>query len=480
MSETIKNSLYNILKTFSTMLFPLITFTYVSRIFLSDGMGRINFTKSVVSIFTMIAMLGIQNYGTREGARIRNNRSELSRLYKELLIINVISAIVSYILLFAGVIISSKLNGYSDLIFINSFLIGSTVLGVEWLYFSVEDYKYIAIRTSFVQMLSLILLLIFVREKDDITKYVLIQTLSTGGAYFFNFIHARKYVDLSVKCKLNLRRHMKPILYLFAMTVFIQIFTDMDTAMLGIMADERSVGLYTAAYKISGVIAAVISAATAVIIPRMAYVIENKQYEKAEKLLRDSLNFTLMIGLPIAAGTFIFSKTFLLILSGSDFAEAEMSSQIMAFRGILSPINGIFVLNFLIPYKKDKQCMLITAIAAVLNIIANILLIPVFKQNGAAAATVISEGVELFAELYFVSHIVSIRGLVKGLWKYAAALLAMILSAACICLFVEDMIIELIVSVIVCACVYFAALKILKCEFTESAENMIKSYFKRK
>lgn len=470
----IKNSFYSVIKTVSSSIFPVISFSYASRILLADGMGRIDFSKSVVSIFTMIGMLGIQNYGIREGARIKDDRVKLSCLSKELIIINLISVGIAYALLIASTLLSNKLIEYSEIIFLYSVTLGLTVIGVEWLYSAVENFRYIAVRTCLIQIISLILMLILVKTKSDIYKYVIIQVISSGGAFVFNFFHARKYVDFSIKCKINLKRHIKPILYLFAMTVFIKIFTDMDTAMLGVISDNKSVGLYSAAYKMSFIVSGIIGAATTVLVPQMSFLIENKRHNEANDLLRKSLHFCMLLGIPLLIGAFIFSKTFLLILSGNNFAAANTAARILTFRGLLSPINGVFLLNYLMAYKKDKLCVFITAITALFNIVVNYLLIPDFQQNGAALATVAAEGIEFIMLLCVISKSISLKFLFKGTWKYIISSIIMTFAALFIQFMIENILIELIISVIVAATVYFIFLKIFRCEFFSEFEKILK------
>ena len=64
-----KNFIYNYIRTFCNIAFPLITFMYTSRILGAEGIGKFNFSKSVITYFAMIAMLGINQYGTREADR---------------------------------------------------------------------------------------------------------------------------------------------------------------------------------------------------------------------------------------------------------------------------------------------------------------------------------------------------------------------------------------------------------------------------
>ena len=68
-----KNYIYNLINTVSGILFPLITFPYVSRVLLADGIGQVQFFDSIISYISLVTSLGIPLYAVRELARIRDD-----------------------------------------------------------------------------------------------------------------------------------------------------------------------------------------------------------------------------------------------------------------------------------------------------------------------------------------------------------------------------------------------------------------------
>ena len=82
-----KNSFFSFLNSFTSLFFPLITFPYASRILLPEGIGKVNFAVSTESFFALIAGLGISSYATREAARLRENKYELTKFCKEMITI---------------------------------------------------------------------------------------------------------------------------------------------------------------------------------------------------------------------------------------------------------------------------------------------------------------------------------------------------------------------------------------------------------
>lgn len=92
----------NAILTMSSMIFPLITFPYVSRVLLPVGTGKVAFATSVVTYFSMFAQLGIPTYGIRACAQVRDDKEKLSQTVQELLIINLIMMAFTYTFFFIG------------------------------------------------------------------------------------------------------------------------------------------------------------------------------------------------------------------------------------------------------------------------------------------------------------------------------------------------------------------------------------------
>ncbi|WP_455058328.1 oligosaccharide flippase family protein, partial [Jutongia sp.] len=65
------NTILNIVKQLCSVLFPLITIPYVTRILQATNYGKVNFSSSIISYFVLFAAFGINNYAIREGGQIR-------------------------------------------------------------------------------------------------------------------------------------------------------------------------------------------------------------------------------------------------------------------------------------------------------------------------------------------------------------------------------------------------------------------------
>lgn len=385
------NSIYNLIKTFSGLVFPIVTFSYSARILGETGIGRVNFSRSVISYFAMFAQMGMNYYGTREAAKLRNNKEQLSRFTHEMLLVNLCTTILAYVSLFAIMYKVPKLDGYESLLLLCSLTILLQGLGMEWLYQALEEFHYIAMRSVIFQICALFALFAFVRTSDDIIQYAAITLFASSGSYVMNFIHSRKYIDFHRFPHYEIKKHIKPILWLFAMTVSIELYTVLDSTMIGFIKGDASVGRYTAAVKVNKMVISLITSFGMVLIPRLSYYIGQGEDKKVESTVRQALNYVFMLSVPATIGLFALSNEIILLFSGSGFSAAGTTMRILTPIVAIIPVSTFINLQVFVPKAKEKLILLSTCTGAVTNFICNLYLIPRFAENGAAVATVLAE-----------------------------------------------------------------------------------------
>lgn len=469
----VKDSIYSVIRSLGSFLFPVITFSYASRIFLADGIGKINFARSTISIISMISMLGITLYGIRECAKRRDDKEALSKLFSELLSINLISTALSYVILFIFVESSSKAGEYKSEIYLFSTGILLNVIGVGWLYTGVGDYRYLAVRSLIVQLISLLAVVAFVHRKEDISTYIIICVTASGGSNIIAFFHARKYVHVRKIRFRDLWFHIKPIFNIFLVTIFISIFTDMDTVMVGFLSTETEVGLYSASYKISAILCKIISSATTIIMPRIAYDFEKREDNKANELLKTSIQYICLVGLPLAVGSCVYSRNFIALLSGESFNKATLSSEILSIRSLISPINCMLLLNYLIPRNNDKEAIVISFVAALGNVVLNACLIPLYGAVGASIGTVVAEIIEFIVMSKYIRKHTKFSFIFENAFHYTVAVLPVtIVSIAT--LSIKHDIFSIVLGVAISVPIYAIILRLLKNQYFESGLSMIK------
>ena len=215
------NMLINSLKSLLSILFPLITFPYVSRVLGVENIGKYNYATSIVSYFVFFAGLGIFNYAIREGSRIKDDKEKIQKFSSEIFTINLLSSTIAYVLLIICMFLFHKLLNYYDLLIILSLPIILNAIGKEWYFTIYEEYGYLTIRYIVFQIITLILMFLFVKQKGDYITYAIITVVASSGANVLNYLKIRKKVN--IKLTLNVI-HLKPILYFFASSLAVFIY----------------------------------------------------------------------------------------------------------------------------------------------------------------------------------------------------------------------------------------------------------------
>lgn len=448
-----KNAFYSIIKSIFSIVFPLITFPYVSRILRPENIGKVNFGSSFVSYFALIATLGLTTYAIRECSKVREDRALLSRIASQLYSINICTTIVAYVLLAVTLIIFKNLSSYKYIIIVQSTSILLTTLGADWINLAMEDLKFITIRTVLFCFISLGLMLIFVKKPDDYIKYAIIAVLATGGANVVNIIYRKRYCKLSFLLHMDLKCHMKPILFLFVMNLSQRIFNNSDITMIGLIKGNYEVGIYSSAVKIRLIITQLVSSLLWVVMPKLSVCFSENNYEEISKTLSGVFNILVTLGFPCVVGSICLSKEIINIIAGADYQSASSVLIILMIGTIFDIIGGSFLGNMvLLPSGKERIYMRVCCLSTIVNLILNAFFIPLWGANGAAFTTIVS----FFLVLVLLIHKRDKQIHLKNVWRTIS-----ISCVGCVVIFFVCLLVKIVLSniaVILITSIFFSVL----------------------
>lgn len=385
------NGVINGIQQVCRLLIPVITFPYLSRVLGPEPYGKYSFSNSFISYFLLLGMLGVNTYAIREGARIRNNTKEIYNFSTQVFSLNILFVLISLILLCVVVNSSEKLSNYRLLIFILSFIIPFTCLGRDWINTIYEDYLYITLRYIIVQLIAVVAIFVLIHNNQDYIKYTVIYTISSCLGPFINLIYTQKYIPLRITFHIDLKKHLIPILILFCGQIAVTIYIQSDITMIGLLRSDSEVGIYTVASKIYVLIKSVANAITTVTIPRLVYYLGNDEREQFKNFCIKISGYLITLVLPMTVGLFFESANILLIIGGNKYLYGVESLMTLSFALPFAVFSGFYCNAILIPCRKEKNYMIITILAALVNIIGNYILIPQIGISGAAFTTIVSE-----------------------------------------------------------------------------------------
>lgn len=395
------NTILNVIKQLCSVLFPLVTVPYITRILQATHYGEINFTASIISYFSIFATFGVSSYAVREGARIRKNKERFQLFANEIYTINCITAIISYISLLCLILLSAKIREYSLLIIVQSVSIFLSAVGADWINTIYEDYYYITIRYIVIQIISLIMLFVFVHNPDDYIIYTIIHVFATAGGNLFNIKYIKRYVHLNFCLNKKIMRHLKPMALLLCKDITFTIYVNSDITILGLLCSATDVGIYSLVVKIYTLTKTMINSIILVSSPRMSlYLGENKQ-EKYLELCKKVFTSTITILLPVIIGVISLSKYIIIAISGYEYISGSLALQLLGITLLFAVLVAFYISCVLIPHRMDKQCLFAAFVSAGLNVVLNFILIPFWGYNAAALTTLLSE---LTTALIYKNH----------------------------------------------------------------------------
>ncbi len=457
------NFIMNIILTVSSLIFPLITFPYITRVLLPEGTGRIAFANSVVSYFSMFSMLGIPTYGIRACAKVRDDRDELIRTVQEIWLINVITTIIVCFVFVLAVLNVQILRQDMFLMLICGLAIILNMFGMEWLYKGLESYSYITIRSVLFKAVGTLFMFLMVHKKSDYLIYAIIAVLANTGYGILNFIHACPYIfGKSIK-KYNFKRHFKPIIIFFAMSVAVVIYTNLDIVMLGILKDSKEVGYYDIAVKIKVILVNIVTALGAVVLPRVSYYIEKKRWEDFYNIISKAFELVAVISIPLMVYFIVMAKSSILVLAGNEYLSAVPAMKLVMPTLVLIGFSNLLGIQILIPMGKEMVVVRSEVIGAVINIIMNLLMIPQLGALGAAIGTLMAESAVLFVQYMYLKDVVKSSSKDIEIKKVLAGMFISIIALAIVkSLNISWPFVELLVTASAFFASYGAALIILK------------------
>lgn len=384
-----KNAVFNVIYSLLNIIFPIISATYISRVIMADGIGKVAYAQNIVSYFLLIAPLGIPTYGVREIAKVKGDNKRCNRTFSELFIINFISTTICLICYYIFIIKPLHFKEEILLYLICGLLLFFNYINVDWFYQGKEEYSYITIRSSIIKMISIFCLIIFVRDNNDYILYALITSVAIVGNYIFNIINLRKYVKFTLQ-NLTFKKHLRPICTLIICTVATSLYSKVDITMLGTMCSDSVVGYYTNAQKMIALILGVTTAFSTVFLPRLSYYYNNEK-EKFNELVSLGVKIILFLSIPFFIGLIAVANNLIPVMFGKSFIPAVSTIRILSILILIKGIGDILCYQVIISSGNERKFIFSYVAAAIINICLNLILIPKFKQDGAALASVVSE-----------------------------------------------------------------------------------------
>lgn len=385
LKSTNKNFLYNVIYQVFIFIIPLITTPYVSRVLGVNNVGIYSYTYSIVYYFMLAAMLGINNYGSREIAKASNNKEKLSKTFFSIYFLQLICCSIMIILY---IIVSGIYQyEYKSIMLIQLIYLISCVFDINWFFFGLEKFKITISRNIIIKLLSLILIFSFVNSRNELWLYTLIMSGSTLLSQIYLWFYIKKEVCFYRPTFNDIFKHLPECLVLFIPIISYSIYRVMDKTLIGAISNTIQLGNFESAEKIINIPISFITALGTVMMPHMS---KSSDEEYTEKL-RATFKLCFFFIIPMIIGLFVISNDFSNIFFGKEFTLTGDIIKYLLPTILFSAITNVIRSNYLIPKGKNKVYVVSTILGAIVNLILNLIFIKKYGALGACIGTIAAE-----------------------------------------------------------------------------------------
>lgn len=447
-----KNFIYNIIYQVFLYIVPLVLTPYISRVLGANNIGIYSYAYSIVYYFMLFTMLGINNYGSRNIAKLSNNKEKYSKKFWSIYFLQLILGTVMFLLynLFHVFIIKK----YSLIFIINNFFLLSAIFDINWLYFGLEKFKITIVRNTIIKICTLFFVFFLVKNNSDLWKYTLIMSLSTLVSQLYLFLILHKYVYFRKVTKINIFSNFKECIILFIPVLAYSIYRVMDKTMIGTFSSTLELGYYENAEKIINIPISFITALGTVMLSHMSK-IDKANHLQIKKEINASFKLCMCFVVPMVVGLLIVGKDFAIVYFGQEFEKSGIIIMLLSFTILFSGIANVIRTNYLIPFELDKIYVTSTILGAIMNLIANIIFIPKYGAFGACIGTLLAEFMVMFYQFIKVRNDIDSKYIIKCLINYIFKSLFIIIPLIAIKLLIPNLMIRIIIQVVISVIFYF-------------------------
>ena len=387
-----KNLIYNIIYQVVVVLSPLVITPKFSRIMGPDYVGLKSFTYSIVFYFAVIGALGLDMYGQRRIAIVKDDKEERSKVFWSIYTVKAASCFIS-LCIYTCVFVLFNSDATMRVLYLCWMLyLVREMLNPVWYLQGIERFRLISIVNIFSQIAYVVCIFLFVNQKSDLWLYIVFYTAIPFFVALLFLIPVLTDIQRVRLSKKELAMTIKESFVYFVPTIAISLYSMIDKTMLGFFDKSQiTTGYYEQAEKLVKVALAFVTASYTVIRTRMSYVCKNKSEEEYRKYSKIFITFSMFICWPIVFGIIGIARDFVPLFFGDGYDSVVELAYVFVLIIPCLIISGLLQAIYTFPQGLQNKVNVYYVIVLGVNCALNMFLIHFFQSYGAIVASICSE-----------------------------------------------------------------------------------------
>lgn len=472
------NYIYNLIYQILTLILPLITTPYLSRVLGATPIGIYSYTYSIVSYFLLFGALGVYLYGQREIAYVNEDKQKRKKVFWEIVTCRFVTMFIAIIIYYMFFMRTGEYRIYYRIWFMELL---ATAFDISWFFQGLEEFKKTVIRNIVVRIVSVTLIFVLVKTPEDLIKYITIYAIADLVGNLSLWLYLPKYFKGIKIEKIKTFSHLPEMILLFIPQIANQVYNLLDKTMIGrIITDKSEVGFYEQGQKIIRVLLTLVTSLGIVMIPRMASTFASGDKEKIVDYMKKSFKFVFFLAFPIVFGLISVSSSFVPIFFGEGYDKVVVLLNVISPTIILTGMANVIGTQYLLPTKRQKEYTATITIGLAVNFVLNYILINLYSSVGASIATVVSELIVVIAQMYVIRKDINPKEVINLSYTYFLSGGVMLAITLFLKILLGVGIKIIVIQVIVGVLVYVFMLWILKDEYLKIFIDKVKAIIGRK
>lgn len=384
-------------------LLPLLTLPYLVRVLGPEHFGLLAFATALITYFVLLTDYGFNLSATRQISLHRDDKDKVIEIFSSVMMIKAFLMVISFCLMVLLVFGIDQFRGNWQIYLTTFGIVIGQVLFPAWLFQGLERMKYITYYNILAKALFTGCIFIFVKNQSD---YLLVPVFTSLGfivAGLFSLYFIRKEFNVSFQFQAFdvLNFQLAEGWHVFLSSLAISLYTISATVILGLFASSTVVGYFAAADRIVQAVKGIYSPVSQAIYPLAS----KKFHENRSEGLAFIKQLTKFVGLGMLALSvilFLFSDAIVVLILGEQYRSSIILLRIMAFLPFIIALSNIFGIQVMLNLGYKQAFSAIAVAAAVLGLSLNLVLVPVYKSVGTAAALLLVEVFVTFSMFFYL------------------------------------------------------------------------------
>ena len=351
-------------------LVPLITIPYLVRVMGIDQFGLLSFVMAVTLYGVMVTDYGFDLSATKLVSIHRHEPRKLNEIFSAVLIIKGALAILYMLIITLLTFFVEKFSSVAPLFWIAYLIVIGQVLFPVWFFQGIEEMRYITIMNAFSKLFFIVMILVFVKGREDIDLVLWFNGTGTliAGLWALFLVLRRYGIRLQRVSYEKLWHYLVDGWYIFTSRIAVELYSSANIIILGFFASNAVVGYYAIVEKIIHAMGNVLEPLTRAVYPYLAKLYRDSSELFYKRNVQLSLLIVAMM-LPVTLGTAYFAQEILQIIIGHPPRPEVVHMLQLASVVLVGYLYGSQFTNMLVTIGETKVLNAIVMIAGVLNII---------------------------------------------------------------------------------------------------------------